>query len=53
MKTEIIYSGRIEPERLIPVPGAGEAALALNRNFDKLNRLLYGAPNYAAIARKA
>ncbi len=53
VKAEIIYSGRIEPERLIPVPGEGEAALALNRNFDKLNRLLYGAPNYAAIARKA
>ena len=53
VKAEILYSGRIEPERLMPVPGQGEAALALNRNLDKLNRLLYGAPNYAATARKA
>ncbi|MCX6559092.1 MAG: class I SAM-dependent methyltransferase [Candidatus Aminicenantes bacterium] len=52
-KTEILYSGRIEPERLDPVPGTGDAGLALNQDIDKLNRLLFGAPNYAAVARKS
>ena len=36
-----------------PVPGADEAGLALNQDIDKLNRLLFGAPNYAAVARKS
>lgn len=51
--TEIVYSGRIESERLGPLPGTDAAALAHNQNIDKLNRLLFGAPNYAAVARKS
>lgn len=52
VKAEILFSGLIEPERLHSVPGGDETALTLNRDIDKLNRLLYGAPNYAATARK-
>ncbi|MDD8025111.1 MAG: class I SAM-dependent methyltransferase [Acidobacteriota bacterium] len=52
-KTEIIFSGRIEAERLRPVPGTDEANLVLNQDIDKLNRLLFGSPNYAAVARKS
>jgi O-antigen chain-terminating methyltransferase len=51
--TEIVYSGLIESERLLPVPTADEAAAVLNRDIDKLNRLLFASPNYAVVARKA
>ncbi len=51
--TEIVYSGLIEPERLHPLPAADGAARILNQNVDKLNRLLFASPNYAAVARKA
>lgn len=50
--TEILYSGLIEPERLQPVPAADPAAEILNRDIDKLNRLLFASPNYAVVARK-
>ncbi len=36
-------------ERLQAVPGADEAASVLNRDIDRLNALLYAAPNYAAV----
>jgi len=47
---EIKYSGRLEKERLQELPGRDESAAILNTNIDKLNELLYAAPNYAAIA---
>jgi len=37
---------------LTGVPGADETATRLNRNIDRLNALLYGPANYAALGRK-
>jgi len=34
------------------MPSADERSTILNRNVDKLNKLLYSAPNYAAIGQK-
>jgi O-antigen chain-terminating methyltransferase len=48
----IQYSAELETERLQNLPGADEASSILNRNIDRLNSLLYAAPNYAAIGRK-
>jgi 2-polyprenyl-3-methyl-5-hydroxy-6-metoxy-1,4-benzoquinol methylase len=48
----IQYSAGLETERLQNLPGADEASSILNRNIDRLNSLLYAAPNYAAIGRK-
>jgi 2-polyprenyl-3-methyl-5-hydroxy-6-metoxy-1,4-benzoquinol methylase len=39
-------------ERLQPVPGADAAASVLNRDIDRLNALLFAAPNYAAVGKK-
>jgi len=49
---EIQYSAPFEEERLQTLPGADETASILNRNIDNLNKLLYAAPNYAAIGIK-
>ena len=49
---EIKYSGQLDQERLQELPARDEAACILNTNIDKLNELLYAAPNYAAIALK-
>jgi O-antigen chain-terminating methyltransferase len=48
----IQYSAELEADRLQNLPGADEASSLLNRNIDRLNSLLYAAPNYAAIGRK-
>ncbi len=45
-------SAELETEKLQNLPGADEASSILNRNIDRLNRLLYAAPNYAAIGKK-
>jgi len=45
-------TGDISAERLQPVPGADAAATVLNRDIDRLNALLYAAPNYAAVGVK-
>jgi len=42
-------TGDMAPVRLEPVPAADSAAAALNRDIDRLNALLYAAPNYAAV----
>jgi len=39
-------------ERLEAVPGADAVATVINRNVDRLNALLFAAPNYAAFGRK-
>ncbi len=39
-------------ERLETVPGADAVATVINRNVDRLNALLFAAPNYAALGRK-
>jgi O-antigen chain-terminating methyltransferase len=49
---EIVYSGELADDRLEILPGADELRSLLNRNIDRLNDLLYAAPNYAAIGRK-
>jgi SAM-dependent methyltransferase len=49
---EIKYSSPLERERLQTLPGADERASVLNRNIDKLNELLFGPVNYAAVARR-
>jgi SAM-dependent methyltransferase len=49
---EIQYSAPLEEEQLQTLPGADETASILNRNIDNLNKLLYAAPNYAAIGIK-
>jgi len=51
-EVEIKYSDGLSEERLQNLPGADETSAILNQNIDSLNKLLYSAPNYAAIARK-
>jgi 2-polyprenyl-3-methyl-5-hydroxy-6-metoxy-1,4-benzoquinol methylase len=41
-----------EEERLQAVPPTDETAVILNRNWDRLNALLYGPAEYAVIGRK-
>ncbi len=49
---EIKHSAPLEREKLEALPGTEEFIVSLNRNIDRLNELLYGPPNYAAIARR-
>ncbi len=51
-EVEITYASPLEEERLETLPSADDVATILNRNFDKLNRLLYASTNYAAIGKK-
>jgi SAM-dependent methyltransferase len=51
-EVEIHYSAPLEKDRLQTLPGADETVSILNRNIDNLNRLLYAAPNYAAVGIK-
>ncbi|HEX4491672.1 MAG TPA: methyltransferase domain-containing protein [Acidimicrobiia bacterium] len=39
-------------ERLVPVPGDDAQARAINENFDRIDRLLFGAQDYALIATR-
>jgi O-antigen chain-terminating methyltransferase len=49
---EIKLSSELHKEKLQEIPTADEESTILNRNVDKLNKLLYSAPNYAAIGQK-
>ena len=49
---EIKFSSELREEKLQELPSADEVSTILNRNVDKLNKLLYSAPNYAAIGQK-
>jgi O-antigen chain-terminating methyltransferase len=49
---EIKYSSGLGDERLQNLPAADEASTILNRNIDRLNSLLFAAPNYAAVGKK-
>ena len=49
---EIKLSSELQQEKLQEMPSADEGSTILNRNVDKLNKLLYSAPNYAAIGQK-
>lgn len=49
---EVVFSGNIQSERLRPLPGTDASSTILNDNIDRLNGLLYGDPNYAAVGRK-
>ncbi|MCJ7579415.1 MAG: class I SAM-dependent methyltransferase, partial [Candidatus Aminicenantes bacterium] len=49
---EIKFSSELQQEKLQEMPTADEGSTILNRNVDKLNKLLYSAPNYAAIGQK-
>lgn len=49
---EIKLSSELQEEKLQELLSADEESTILNRNIDKLNKLLYSAPNYAAIGQK-
>jgi len=49
---EIKLLSELQQEKLQELPSADEGSTILNRNVDKLNKLLYSAPNYAAIGQK-
>jgi len=49
---EIRYSSPLEQERLQDLPQTDENSVILNQNIDKLNKLLYDSPNYAALGLK-
>lgn len=49
---EIRYSSPLEQERLQDLPQTDENSVILNQNIDKLNKLLYDPPNYAALGQK-
>ena len=49
---EIQYSAPLENEALQAVPPESDAAALINQNLDKLNRLLFGPANYAAVGKK-
>lgn len=49
---EIITSDPLEAEGLQTLPGADEKSAILNKNIDRLNRLLYAPANYAVHGRK-
>ncbi len=49
---EVVFSGNIQSERLRALPGTDASSTILNDNIDRLNGLLYGDPNYAAVGRK-
>ncbi|MGD2294536.1 MAG: methionine biosynthesis protein MetW [Candidatus Aminicenantes bacterium] len=51
-EVEIKFSSELQLEKLQELPQADEASSILNRNVDKLNKLLYSPPNYAAIGKK-
>jgi len=49
---EIRYSAPLEEDRLQDLPASDETTEVLNRNIDKLNKLLYSPSNFAAIGMK-
>ncbi len=49
---EIKYSAPLETERLEEVPAADERAVILNRNIDRLNKIIYSPLSYAALGRR-
>jgi SAM-dependent methyltransferase len=49
---EIQYSAPLENEALQILPPESDSAALLNRNLDKLNQLLFGPANYAAVGKK-
>ena len=48
----VIYGNGLDEEKLRPLPPADERTAILNDDIDRLNRLLYAAPEYAAAGRK-
>jgi O-antigen chain-terminating methyltransferase len=48
----VIYGDGLDEEKLKPLPPADERTAILNDDIDRLNRLLYAAPEYAAVGRK-
>ncbi len=48
----IIYGNGLEEQKLKALPPADERTAILNDDIDRLNRLLYAAPEYAAAGRK-
>jgi SAM-dependent methyltransferase len=49
----ILYGSELDEEKLRPLPPADERAAILNDDIDRLNRLLYAPPEYAAAGRKS
>jgi SAM-dependent methyltransferase len=48
----LIYGNELDEEKLRPLPPADERTAILNDDIDRLNQLLYAAPEYAAAGRK-
>ena len=49
---EIFPAGDLAGEKLQTLPASAATAEAFNRNVDRLNRLLFAAPVYAAVGRR-
>jgi hypothetical protein len=48
----IRLGSELEEEKLRNVPPSDESSAVLNRNFDRLNALLYAPANYSVLGRK-
>jgi 2-polyprenyl-3-methyl-5-hydroxy-6-metoxy-1,4-benzoquinol methylase len=51
-EVKIEFTSDLQQEKLQELPAEDEKEAILNRNVDKLNKLLYSPPNYAAIGKK-
>jgi len=48
----IRYGRELDEEKLQAIPSTDEASIIMNRNWDRLNHLLYGPADYAVVGRK-
>jgi SAM-dependent methyltransferase len=48
----IVYGEELDEEKLKLLPAADDRSAILNDDIDRLNRLLFAAPDYAAVGRK-
>ena len=51
-EVEIIFSSELRQEKLQELAQTDDVSAILNRNIDKLNTLLFSAPNFAAVGKK-
>jgi O-antigen chain-terminating methyltransferase len=48
----IRYGRELDEEKLQAIPPTDETSMTINRNWDRLNHLLYGPADYAVVGRK-
>ncbi len=48
----IRYGKELDEEKLQAIPPTDETSMTINRNWDRLNHLLYGPADYAVVGRK-